>query len=873
MKKFFSLFGAVCVIMSAASCAETEPGNAVSISTVADTETAETSAVVSKPQTFETTTTTVCGTGISKNDVGIVSETTEGYVSETTPPLCSVPTAPVISEEVQTAEEQTVPAYDPGQPDIYLNLFTTYITTETEEISFTVNCNSKCETSCDFSLWSICNGEWQPEELQTGALVCDCWNTITADSPLTVTFRPSDYGIKLKTGMEYCISKEIDGVEYKTFFSPIAPYIELEKEDIEVSISEGNIIPLGTQKLTLLYKYVDDEECAEYAFGCEYSLEKKNDKNEWEAVPFSSEASFIELAYIIGTTSPSQATTVSLSDDFYASPLTVGEYRIIKKVENITYEIEFSLINPSEYKNPEFTNGKIKINFPNGNTFTTDDAEFTVEYEYIGGPEYAEYMYGYEYYLEKLNNGKWEKVKFIDGMGFDDVGILIGTDYKKRTQTFSLNDGKTYEKELDPGSYRVVKKIENETYYIEFRIEPSENYKMPEFKKEYATVSISDNKNVFTTDDKKFILEFRYSDDAPYGEYGFGHNFRLERQNDNGKWTDIELNNDFITCDCIPTIGTEYSPFTMEIPLINEDDNPRYKEPLETGKYRLTVKISGVEYTVKFEIVSDEPELYDENGSMTLTIDYITDNGFICSLPWAYPAVYTVECNPDEYDNFCVGDNIEVSYSAMYKISEWDYKITPEAIEMSDFELDPDVAYKPVIYLYPEEETEVSVKLDYNGKLTVTYPEYGNGWNVTAMPDGTLFDENGNQYSYLFWEGESNVEYDFSKGFCVKGEDTAEFLRYALSTLGLTPREYNEFIVFWLPFMINNPYNIISFQSDCYTDNAVLTVTPEPDTVLRVFMAFMPSAVPVEIEQQELPTTERNGFTIVEWGGTKVTKP
>ena len=44
---------------------------------------------------------------------------------------------------------------------------------------------------------------------------------------------------------------------------------------------------------------------------------------------------------------------------------------------------------------------------------------------------------------------------------------------------------------------------------------------------------------------------------------------------------------------------------------------------------------------------------------------------------------------------------------------------------------------KPVIYLYPEEETEVTVKLDYNGTLTSTYPAYGDGWTVTAQPDGT----------------------------------------------------------------------------------------------------------------------------------------
>ena len=127
---------------------------------------------------------------------------------------------------------------------------------------------------------------------------------------------------------------------------------------------------------------------------------------------------------------------------------------------------------------------------------------------------------------------------------------------------------------------------------------------------------------------------------------------------------------------------------------------------------------------------------------------------------------------------------------------------------------------KPVIYLYPEQETTVSVSLDYAGTLTATYPAYENGWTVTAEPDGTLYDENGNEYSYLFWEGENNTDYDFSKGFCVAGADTADFLREKLAEIGLTPREYNEFIVYWLPKMQDNPYNLISFQSEAYTDAA-----------------------------------------------------
>ena len=177
---------------------------------------------------------------------------------------------------------------------------------------------------------------------------------------------------------------------------------------------------------------------------------------------------------------------------------------------------------------------------------------------------------------------------------------------------------------------------------------------------------------------------------------------------------------------------------------------------------------------------------------------------------------------------------------------------------------------KPVIYLYPEKETEVSVRLDYDGELTVTWPVYEDGWNVTARPDGTLLDAEGNAYSYLFWEGVTDAEYDFSKGFCVAGEDTADFLRETLAEIGLTPEEYNEFIVYWLPQMQDNAYNLISFQQERYTQAAQLDITPEPDSMLRVFMAWKPLDRPRDIEPQEFPGFQREGFTIVEWGGTKV---
>lgn len=191
----------------------------------------------------------------------------------------------------------------------------------------------------------------------------------------------------------------------------------------------------------------------------------------------------------------------------------------------------------------------------------------------------------------------------------------------------------------------------------------------------------------------------------------------------------------------------------------------------------------------------------------------------------------------------------------------------PEPLEL---EVRTTVA-KPVIYLYPEEETLVHVEVDFNGMLTTVYPAYEDGWDVLAKPNGTLTDpETGREYYCLFWEGDTDVAYDMTEGFVVAGEDTERFLEESLKTLGLTDQEANEFIIYWLPRMEGNPYNLISFQQEVYTNNAQLCVEPAPDTVLRVFMAYKPLEAMIRVLPQELQTTQRTGFTLVEWGGTEI---
>ncbi len=235
------------------------------------------------------------------------------------------------------------------------------------------------------------------------------------------------------------------------------------------------------------------------------------------------------------------------------------------------------------------------------------------------------------------------------------------------------------------------------------------------------------------------------------------------------------------------------------------------------------------------------------------------------------PMPYEIKLNGTLSDEWCVGDQITCTYENTYYDEENDrVEVDMLSVEASDWQMEPNAVYKPVIYLYPEEEIEVSVNLTLDGRLTCTYPAYNDGWTVTASPDGTLTDAKGQTYNYLYWEGETYTQYDLCKGFCVKGEDTAVFLEDALDKLGLTRREANELIVYWLPLMEHNSYNIISFQTDIYTDAAQLEVHPAPDTLIRVFMAWQATDEYVELPEQELTAPERTGFTVVEWGGTEI---
>lgn len=180
---------------------------------------------------------------------------------------------------------------------------------------------------------------------------------------------------------------------------------------------------------------------------------------------------------------------------------------------------------------------------------------------------------------------------------------------------------------------------------------------------------------------------------------------------------------------------------------------------------------------------------------------------------------------------------------------------------------------KPIIYCYPTEKIDITIKLKVNGDLTFTYPEYKDSWKFTADPSGKI-EMNGASYNYLFWESSYKMPASNEKntnGFCVAKEDVLLFLEEKLTEVGFTSIEKADFITFWGPKLIRNNYSVIRFmENDACNEFAELDITPKPTHLNRLYMVWSASSNFVELTPQELTLMNREGFSVLEWGGQEL---
>lgn len=180
---------------------------------------------------------------------------------------------------------------------------------------------------------------------------------------------------------------------------------------------------------------------------------------------------------------------------------------------------------------------------------------------------------------------------------------------------------------------------------------------------------------------------------------------------------------------------------------------------------------------------------------------------------------------------------------------------------------------KPVIYLYPEKVQNFEVTVKPEGEFTFLYPEYNDAWKGQMSPDGKLEIE-GQSYRYLFWESNQKREKlnpSTDQGFVVHSDEIMSFVENMLTDVGFNSQEKADFITYWVPRMLNYDQIFIKIdQDEACNQFAELNISPVPENVQRFYISWGEYHGEIIPELPKLSKINRNGFTVIEWGGSEI---
>lgn len=200
-------------------------------------------------------------------------------------------------------------------------------------------------------------------------------------------------------------------------------------------------------------------------------------------------------------------------------------------------------------------------------------------------------------------------------------------------------------------------------------------------------------------------------------------------------------------------------------------------------------------------------------------------------------------------------------------ISAWEPPRTPDALGGWFKVWIPES--KPAIYLYPEKQSQISVKVTpRQGFMTVSDPDYNGGWNVTASPDGFIYSNN-RTYRHLFYEAMLPTP-DMSEKFdVIDGKRIREELFALGKKLSLTDRESREMADYWANKLPQKNYYQVGLITGSEVDQIEpMKVNPVPDSIFRLRLIFKGLDEKQDtLNPLQAMNFERKGFAVVEWGG------
>jgi len=176
---------------------------------------------------------------------------------------------------------------------------------------------------------------------------------------------------------------------------------------------------------------------------------------------------------------------------------------------------------------------------------------------------------------------------------------------------------------------------------------------------------------------------------------------------------------------------------------------------------------------------------------------------------------------------------------------------------------------KPAIYLYPEKPTIVSVKVDTSkGWMTKSVPAYpDNGWKVLALKSGKIF-SGLKSYGHLFYETmlpspQMSGDYEI-----IASDNLSSGLIDLAKRLSLNEQESSDLADYWTNNLPGAKYYQVGLLDPSKLDGLEpLNISPKPQTLYRVRLIFQPLSSYVTPTTRYHASFQRNGFTVVDWGG------
>ena len=173
---------------------------------------------------------------------------------------------------------------------------------------------------------------------------------------------------------------------------------------------------------------------------------------------------------------------------------------------------------------------------------------------------------------------------------------------------------------------------------------------------------------------------------------------------------------------------------------------------------------------------------------------------------------------------------------------------------------------KPNIYIYSDEPVWLTVAFDRPELLTVSIPEYKEGWTVRTEKDGKLTGYS-EEYDFLFYESRSQVGwFQTEEGFLLTADNRAEQMEAILDLYGFNEKEKADFIEFWDEKLdADTTYAAYPQDTACLDEVMPVRFSEEPDHVFRLWFGFEECEIAPSLP--EIEEIERDGLTVVEWGG------